>query len=155
MQAGLLLRLALLENKFFPRIEFSPLFRVSQTPQISGPLSKAALVNYDARGLGTSVGASYRPKGALEFDVNALFGTSMQGHSTNVSVDEVTSTTVNLQKASLYRISERTSYIFKNFFSCLDVSFAAFEVTIPQDDIPARTISQKTTALSLGVGAFL
>ena len=155
MQAGLLVRLALLNNTLTPRVELSPSFRIQQTPEISGPLSKAAVLNYQARGLGTSLGLNYRTKGAFEFDLNALFGTSMQGHSTNISVDEVTSTSVNLQKASLFRISERTSYIFKNFFSCLDISFASFDVTIPQDDIPSRTISQKTTAAAIGVGAFL
>ena len=155
MQAGIVVRLPLLDNKFTPRLELSPLFRMKQNPEISGPLSKAAVVNFDARGFGSSLGLQYRPKGSFEFDLNALFAGSMQGHSTNMSVDEVTSTSVNLQKASLFRISERTSYVFKNFFSCLDVSFSAFEVTIPQDDIPSRTITQRTTAASVSVGAFL
>lgn len=153
LEAGIVLRLALRENHWVPYFVLSPLFSFKQTPTITGPLSTAAVLNFDAHGLATSLGVFYRSPGAFGFDVNFLYAGSMQGRSTNVSIDEITSTVVTLQKASVLRISERTTYHLKYVFFLADISYSAFDVTIPHDDIPSRNISQKTTGFSLGVGS--
>ena len=151
--AGLALRLGVADNKFILNAEFLPYFKVAQTPMVSGPLSKAAVINYESKGFGTMAGVEYISSESFTLNVKALFASSLQGSSTNVSVDELSFAKVTLQKASYFRLSEQTKYYFKHIFFSIDLSFSSFDVTIPNDYVPSRSISQRNTAACLGLGA--
>ncbi len=149
---GIMLRMGFSNNKYIPHIKILPSQRFNYLPQLKGPISEAAVLPVNIKGIGIGMGLEIPISPNITTEVNVDSLVAITGQVQHAPIDVLSNSNATIRSGTAYYIWARSKIMWTGVEIFADIGYTSLSIKANNEDVATRTLNLKGVPIKMGMG---